>query len=163
MLCLFCCTSYAQTSSGSSYKLGLTNIFFGTGDVRGINLFNEYNHALSNHTSISPSLHIGYGSKGVISKKSAALDVNFFFSPMRFDQSKIRFGGGPSVRFISDKIEFSYNNRKPSQYFTVGYTVALEGEFNITSRFLVGVGGSIQPYASGEIVSKFGFNAGYRL
>lgn len=163
LLCFLGYHSYAQSQPRNSYKAGLTTIFFGSGDMRGLNFFNEYNHALSNHITVSPSLQVGYGFTDRSSKGSAAADLNLFFSPMRFEQSKVRVGVGPSVRFVADPRGFNSNPDRSNHYFTVGFTMALEGEFNITDRFLVGIGGSIQPYASGEIVSKFGLNTGYKF
>ena len=163
LLSLVCYASHAQDRPRNSYKAGLTTIFFGTGDMRGLNFFNEYNHALSSHITIAPSLQVGYGFTDGGAKGSAAADLNFFFSPMRFEQSKVRIGIGPSVRFVADPRGFTSNQDRSNHYFTAGFTMVLEGEFNVTSRLLVGVGGSIQPYASGEIVSKFGLNTGYKF
>ncbi len=163
LLCFLSHLSYAQSQLRNSYKAGLTTIFFGSGDMRGLNFFNEYNHALSDHVTVSPSFQVGYGFTDRRSKGSAAADLNLFISPMRFDQSKIRIGVGPSVRFVADPSTFNGNRDRSNHYFTLGFTMALEGEFNITNRFLVGIGGSIQPYASGEIVSKFGISTGYKF
>ncbi|MGM9507932.1 hypothetical protein ACS5NO_09400 [Larkinella sp. GY13] len=154
----------AQNPVKASFKVGLNTIFFGSGDLRGTEIYNEYNYRLSSHFTLAPSLHAGYGTRpSGGAKGTLSTDVTLFFSPMQFNQSKVRLGIGPSLRFLTDS-RFSYpGDRYSPNYWTLGYTMALEGEFNLSKRWLAGVGGSIQPYESGEIVSRCGLSVGYKF
>lgn len=179
---------YSQSTT-RTIKAGFSHVLFGSGDLRGINYYNEYNHSLSRYLTFAPSLHVGYGSRDDeylrFTKASFSLDPNFFVSPMRFNRSKIRLGVGPSLRFISDSQpggygiyfrgsipnlppDFDYvvgpmKYRQPHNFWTVGYTVALEGELNITPKWNTGIRASFQSYTSGETVANLGLNVGYRF
>jgi len=104
-----------SVSAQSSFKAGINTVFFGTGDLRGAELYNEYNHSLSPFVTLAPSLHAGYGaSRSGNAKGSIATDVTFFFSPMRFQQSKVRLGVGPSLRFLTDQRLSAFPVEQPS-------------------------------------------------
>jgi hypothetical protein len=192
-----CHLAVSQDGMRSSVKAGVTYILFGSGDLSGLNYYNEYNRSINRFLTFAPSLHIGYGSKSSLisssgmteglrfTKASVALDANLFFSPMRFERSKVRLGIGPSLRFLSDSHPssfgvsyrgptpnlppgndyvlnpFVYNN--PQNYLTVGYTVILEGELNVGPRWIAGARASFQNYASGETAANIGLNVGYRF
>jgi hypothetical protein len=178
-----------QMSTRHSIKAGITRVLFGSGDLAGYNYYNEYNRSLNRYLTFAPSLHVGYGSgdSGYLrfTKASFSLDPNFFVSPMRFDRSKVRLGVGPSLRFISDSHPNGYGiyfrgaipnlppsfdyvigpmtYSRPLNYWTIGYTVVLEGELNVSPRWNTGVRASFQNYTSGETVANIGFNVGYRF
>jgi hypothetical protein len=101
----------------NNIKAGVTTILFGSGDLTGLNYCNEYNRKLNNYLTLAPSVQFGFGSKTSyftdnipsdfahemrFTKGSAALDLNPYASPWRFDRSKLRVGVGPSLRFVSD-------------------------------------------------------------
>lgn len=181
--------AFCQTSPQNSIKVGLTYILFGSGDLTGVNYYNEYNRRLNRYLTFSPSLHVGYGSKASdylrFTKASFSVDPNLFISPMRFEKSKIRLGIGPSFRFLSDShpsgygIEFNGDlptlpNKvnyvitpvfytRPLNYWTIGYSVVLEAELHFTGHWLIGGRASFQNYASGETVLNAGINVGYRF
>ncbi|QHW00660.1 hypothetical protein [Spirosoma endbachense] len=117
-------------------------------------------------------------------KASFALDANLFVSPMRFERHKIRLGVGPSIRFLSESFPSSFGLRlvdspglptgnqyalipiayqRPRNQWTIGYTVVLEGELNVSPRWITGVRTSFQNYENGETVLNVGVNAGYRF
>jgi hypothetical protein len=178
-----------QIDTRSSVKAGLSYVLFGSGDLGGYNYYNEFNHSLNHFVTFAPSLHAGYGSGEHrylrFTKASFAIDPNVFVSPMRFNRSKVRLGVGPSLRFISDSHpngygiyfrgaipnlppDFDYvigpmTYARPLNYWTIGYTIVLEGELNITRRWNTGLRASFQNYTSGETVANIGFNVGYRF
>jgi hypothetical protein len=142
----------AQHSFSNSYKLGIHSIFFGTGDLRGLNLSAEYNRKLNNYLTFSPSIHMGYGRKAVglraVSsnqrKESGAVNFNLFASPMHFDKNKFRIGIGPSVRYTTGVVRTYVRPNgdiRSGNNLSLGYTLATEGEFNILGTWLVGLGG----------------------
>lgn len=166
----------------NSLKAGFTYTIFGSGDMRGINYYNEYNHRINRFLTLAPSFHAGYGSMNAgylrFTKASFAIDPNLFFSPMRFENSKIRLGIGPSLRFLSDSNPTGHgisltpnsdyvinplNYAHPLNYWTIGYTVVLEGEINLSARWNTGIRTSFQNYVSGETVANVGFSVGYRF
>ncbi|GAB2603572.1 hypothetical protein [Spirosoma areae] len=125
----------------------------------------------------------GFNQELRFTKVSFALDANLFVSPMRFERNKIRLGVGPSIRFFSDSFPSSYGLHavdspglpgftyallpivysRPQNYWTIGYTVVLEGELTVSSRWITGARGSFQNYQSGETATNVGFNIGYRF
>lgn len=182
--------AFSQVPARNSVKAGFTYILFGSGDLSGFNYYNEYNHSINRFLTVAPSFHFGYGSKDGLylrsTKASFSLDPNLFFSPFRFESSKIRVGIGPSLRFLSDSHptggsgvysqgailglppELPYviaplGYSRPLNYWTVGYTIVLEGELNITPRWNAGVRTSFQNYDSGETAANAGLNIGYRF
>jgi hypothetical protein len=181
--------AFCQTSPQNSIKAGLTYVLFGSGDLSGVNYYNEYNRRLNRYLTFAPSLYVGYGSKSSdylrFTKASFSVDPNPFISPMRFEKSKIRLGAGPSLRFLSDTQPNSYgiifkgalpalppntdyvitplNYTRPLNYWTIGYSVVLEAELHFTGHWLVGGRASFQSYASGETVLNAGINVGYRF
>lgn len=105
------CTVSAQTPNTRNLKAGLSYVLFGSGDLSGLEYYNEYNHRLSPYVTLAPSLHVGYGAKSSpvydadeirFAKGSVAVDLNLYVSPMVFEKTKIRFGIGPSLRLVSD-------------------------------------------------------------
>ncbi len=107
----------------NNIKAGVTAILFGSGDLTGLNYYNEYNRRLNKYFTLAPSVQFGFGSRTSyftdgpssdfaheirFTKGSAALDLNLYASPWRFDRSKIRVGVGPSVSYISDSQPSSY-------------------------------------------------------
>lgn len=178
-----------QGSVRNSVKVGVTYILFGSGDLSGVNYYNEYNRSLNRFLTFAPSLHVGYGSKDTgylrYTKASFSLDPNIFFSPMRFERGKIRLGVGPSLRFLSDSHPNGYGiyfqgglpglppgldyvieplrYARPLNYWTIGYTVVLEGEVNVSPRWNTGIRASFQNYESGETAANLGLNIGYRF
>lgn len=178
-----------QNNDRNRVKAGITYILFGSGDLSGLNYYNEYNRRLNRFLTFAPSLHVGYGSQdsGYLrsTKASFSLDPNLYFSPMRFERSKIRLGIGPSLRFLSDSHpngygayfrgaipnlppDFEYvlaplSYARPMNYWTIGYTVVLEGEVNVSSRWNTGIRASFQNYKSGETAATLGLNVGYRF
>ncbi len=187
----------------NNIKAGVTTILFGSGDLTGFNYYNEYNHKLNNYLTVAPSVQFGFGSasspiyvsnprNGVpyvdelrFSKGSAALDVNLYASPWRFERSKVRLGVGPSLRFISDSSPNFYGvyyrgslkefpeifdyimdaprYDRPQNYLTVGYSLIAEGELNVSDRCNLGARAAFQGYASGETTLMLGVNFGYRF
>jgi hypothetical protein len=181
--------AFCQSSPQNSIKAGFTSILFGSGDLTGVNYYNEYNRRLNRYLTFAPSLHVGYGSKDSdylrFIKASFSVDPNLFISPMRFEKSKIRLGVGPSLRFLSDSHPSGYgilfkgalptlppntdyvitplNYTRPLNYWTIGYTLVLEAELHFTGHWLVGGRASFQSYKSGETVANVGINVGYRF
>jgi hypothetical protein len=181
--------AFCQNSPQNSFKAGLTGILFGSGDLTGVNYYNEYNRRLNRYFTFAPSLHFGYGSKASeylrFTKASFSVDPNIFISPMRFEKSKVRLGVGPSLRFLSDSHPNGYGvmfkgalpalpenldyvitpvtYARPLNYWTVGYSIVLEAELHFTGHWLVGARASFQNYASGESAANVGFNVGYRF
>lgn len=181
--------AFCQNAPQNSIKAGLTGVLFGSGDLRGVNYYNEYNRRLNRYLTFAPSLHVGYGAQDRdylrFTKASFSIDPNLFFSPMRFEKSKIRLGVGPSLRFLSDSHPSSYGvfhrvtfpsfpvdveylispltYSHPLNYWTIGYTVVLEAEINLAARWNTGVRASFQNYNSGETAANIGLNVGYRF
>lgn len=181
--------AFCQNVLQNSIKAGLTYILFGSGDLTGVNYYNEYNRRLNRHLTFAPSLHVGYGSKTSkylrFTKASFSIDPNLFFSPMRFEKSKVRIGIGPSLRFLSDSHPSGYgvlfkeafpsfpsnteyiitplNYARPLNYWTIGYSVVLEAEVHFTRYWLLGGRVSFQNYESGETAANAGINVGYRF
>lgn len=181
--------AFCQNAPQNSIKAGLTSILFGSGDLTGVNYYNEYNRRLNRCLTFAPSLHFGYGSKASdylrFTKASFSVDPNLFISPMRFEKSKIRLGIGPSLRFLSDSHPSGYgilfkgalpalppnvdyvimplNYTRPLNYWTIGYTIVLEAELHFTGHWLIGARASFQNYESGETAANAGINLGYRF
>ena len=179
----------AQKFAAQSVKAGVSYILFGAGDMRGVNYYNEYNRRLTRHVTFGPSFHLGYGSldAGYIrfTKASFALDPNLYFSPMRFERSKVRLGVGPSLRFLSDSHPNGYGvyfrgalpaippsmdyllsplrYERSLNYWTLGYTAVLEAEINVDIRWVLGARASFQSYMSGETAATLGVNIGYKF
>ncbi|GAB2771205.1 hypothetical protein GCM10027275_12420 [Rhabdobacter roseus] len=177
----------AQEPALQTVKAGVSYILFGSGDMTGINYYNEYNRQLNRFMAFGPSVHLGYGSSDIgylrFTKASFALDPNLYFSPMRFDRSKVRIGVGPSFRFLSDSHPNGYGiyfqgaipnlpssmeyvigplqYERPQNYWTVGYTVVLEAELKVATRWMLGARASFQSYTSGETAATLGLNVGY--
>lgn len=104
----------------NNFKAGVTTILFGSGDLKGINYYNEYNRRLNNYLTLAPAVQFGFGSGSSLidvrnpkvgapytdesrfSKGSMALDLNLFVSPWRFERTKLRVGVGPTLRYMSD-------------------------------------------------------------
>lgn len=187
----------------NNIKAGVTTILFGSGDLTGFNYYNEYNRRLNNYLTLAPSVQFGFGSKSSLiyvdnpksgtpyadelrfTKGSAALDLNLYASPWRFDRSKIRLGVGPSLRYISDSSPNFYGvyyrgslkefpeifdyvmeaprYDRPQNYLTLGYSLIAEGELHVSNRCILGARGAFQGYQSGETTLAIGLNFGYRF
>ena len=187
----------------NNIKAGVTTILFGSGDLKGLNYYNEYNRKLNKYFTLAPSVQFGFGSASSpvyvsnprsgapyvdelrFSKGSAALDVNLYASPWRYERSKLRLGVGPSLRFVSDSSPNFYGvyypgslkefpeifdyiidaprYDRPQNYLTVGYSLIAEGELNVSRRCNLGARAAFQNYLSGETTLTLGVNFGYRF
>ncbi|WP_373513147.1 hypothetical protein [Persicitalea sp.] len=187
----------------NNIKAGVTTILFGSGDLTGLNYYNEYNRRLNNYLTLAPSVQFGFGSGSSsiyvnnprigapyvdemrFTKGSAALDLNLYASPWRYDRSKVRLGVGPSLRFVSDSSPNYYGvyypgslkefpeifdyiidppkYDRPQNYLTIGYSLIAEGELNLSHRCNLGARAAFQGYQSGETTLMLGVNFGYRF
>jgi len=189
----------------NNLKAGVTTILFGRGDFTGLNYYNEYNRKVNNYLTLAPAVQFSFGSKANtifvdtplnkepyereirFSKGSAAVYLNLYFSPWRFERSKLRIGAGPSLRYISDSLPFEYITAytrpirewpsrididyfhppieydRPLNFLTIGYSLVAEGELNVSSHCNLGIRAAFQGYQSGETALMLGVNFGYRF
>ncbi|WP_345244919.1 hypothetical protein [Nibrella saemangeumensis] len=188
----------AQTTTRNSVNVGLSYMHFRNDNFKGISYYNEYNRRLNDSFTLSPSMQVGFATGKIAfgyvrsTVATIAMDANVFFSPIRAGGSKLRFGGGPSLRFFSDSRSEGYivfrnyddlNIKqglfpyvlspiiytRPNNYLTIGYSVVAEAEFNLSTRWLIGIKATYQSYripwgaVRKELIYSVGINLGYRF
>jgi hypothetical protein len=162
------------------FKAGLNRSLYGSGDLQGIEYFNELLIPIASHFSVAPSFHIGSGSNNPTDEftprfttSSFGLDALLYASPWKFNKSKLQFGVGPTVRhfssgypttWVSRPTQFGnqvisvynfYYSRNP-RYISVGYSLVLDGEVNLTPKWGIGSRLSFSNYRSGETIAQYG-------
>ena len=178
----------AFSQQKGTFKAGFNRCLYGSGDYRGFEYYNEYLFPLKPRITLAPSFHIGYGSNSVkdfdeprLKTTSFGVDVMLYVSPWKFQKNKIQIGFGPSVRhfsdgspnimaynviqlpnsnFVYDGYRFAYST-KPD-YWRLGYSAVIDGELNITPKWVVGGRLSFSNYAY-DVISQFGLSVGHRF
>jgi len=131
------------------YTLGSGFGFMGSGDVMATCFENELNYKLNRYLSTSISLGIGRTLKDVKSHNDYMLgSLNLFISPFKNNRlNNFKIGGGytlinETASYSTYDIDYSEGTYNPDfNYLTRmvnGFSLILEDEYMINSRFLVG-------------------------
>ncbi|HEY6915427.1 MAG TPA: hypothetical protein VI413_12185 [Paludibacter sp.] len=137
------------------FKIGTGLGFMGSGDLPALCFENELNYKLNSYLSTSLSLGIGRTPKDIYTHNDYLLgSLNLFISPFKnTGRNNFKIGGGftlinetslydPNVYYDRNNRDFNegaYNNG--FDYLTRmvnGFSVMLEDEYMINSKFLVG-------------------------
>lgn len=165
-------------------SMGISRALFGSGDLRGVDYFNELKMPLGDHIGLLPSIHIAYGSNQTYASTeprftTAALGLDFFayYSPMITTKSKVMLFTGASIRHFNVGNPKSFGNTPnpnfglPNLYYfdyetqkqnTIGYGFGLEGEA-VLKKWSFGGRGYFSTYLNGQSIAAFGLKIGREI
>ena len=174
-----------------SFKVGLSYVDFVSSGQKGLGFCTEYNVKISKHITVSPSVHLMYATgEGeypyyLFDRSATGADLNVFITPISFGKSRMRFGIGPSARYITgysikdfviaDRASIGIGGNYSVPFFhparrldnpnhlTLGCNVTAETELNLSSQWLLSLRVSHQSYFSRDAILSLGIGGGYRF
>ncbi len=178
----------AQEKSAGILQAGIGRTFIGAGDYLGAIFFVQYRNPLSDLLSLTPRIstlmaasvrYLGEAVPGeeiYSSSSGIALDLDLNYAPIRRFKDNIFFSVGPTVRYHQQSHPRNVSKRtfpdgsttfEVGQQFYSGYaigaTVAVNLEYNISPKSILGSRASLQVYTDDSVVPFYGLTYGYRL